>query len=49
MSYENIVKKKNKNIANLFYFLTEKLFKLKTLLVKFWTGIVCNRDTYISI
>lgn len=33
----------------MFYFMTEKLFKFKTLLVKFWTGIVCNCDTYISI
>lgn len=28
MSYENIVKKKNKNIANLFYFLT-KIIQIK--------------------
>lgn len=47
MSNDNIVKK-NKNIA-MFYFMTEKLFKFKTLLVKFWTGIVCSCDTYISI
>lgn len=33
----------------MFYFMTEKLFKFKTLLVKFWTGIVCSCDSYISI